>query len=201
MNRPDLEAQATPRIKDALSAAIQRTGLDEFARISGVSGSVLKGILEKGEEYVSISVLTLACQINRSNGDSELSRISISECLKGAILRLPQANVPLGVETVDTSPTSIRQRREPFKARKRPVERSDSFSLRIIGYTANIVVFFIVGYFIGGVALGPLLGFSGCVGVIGTSPWVTPCTGSILGLIAGAIVWLGYTYYYFVRKV
>ena len=201
MNRPDLEAQATPRIKDALSAAIQKTGLDEFARVSGVNGSVLKGILEEGEEYVSISVLTLACQVNRSNGDSELSRVSISECLKGAILRLPQTNLPLGVGTDDTSPKSTRQRREAFKARKRTAGQSNSSSLRIISYTANIVVFFILGYFIGGVALGPLLGFSGCVGVIGASPWVTPCTGSILGLIAGAIAWLGYTYYYFVRKV
>jgi hypothetical protein len=200
VNRPDLEAQTTPKIKDALKAAIQRTGLDEFARLSKINASILKGILEKGEEYVSISVLTLACQINRSNGDSELSRTSISECLKGAILRLPQTNVPLG-GTVGTSPKSNRQRREAFKARKHTAGRSDSSSLRIIGYTANIVVFFILGYFIGGVALGPLLGFSGCVGVMGASPWVTPCTGSILGLIAGAIVWLGYTYYYFVRKV
>lgn len=201
MNRPDLEAQATPRIKDALSAAIQRTGLDEFARISKVNSSVLKGILENGENYVSISVVTLACQINRSNGESELSRTSISECLKGAILRLPQTNVPQEVTTADASLMTTRQRRDLFKARKRNLGPRDSSSIRIIGYTANIVVFFVLGYFLGGVALGPLLGFSACVGVIGASPWVTPCTGSILGLIVGAIVWLGYTYYYFVRKV
>jgi hypothetical protein len=200
VSSPDLEAQATPRIKEALNAAIQRTGKEEFAKISGVETSVLNRILEKDGEYVSVALVTLACQVNRSNNDPELARSSISECLRGAILRLPQHAISHEVP-IDESSARRRRRGEFFRAKKRQSGIYGPSSLRIIGYTANIFVFFVVGYFLGGVGLGPLFGFPTCLGVTAASPWVTPCTGSILGLILGAIFWLGYTYYYFVKKL
>jgi hypothetical protein len=196
---PDLEAQATPRIKDALNAAMRRTGKEEFAKISGTESSILEEILHSEGEFVSVALITLACQINRSNNDPDPALSSISECLKGAILRLPQNTV--SHETKEDNSSSRRRRRsEFFKVKKDNSRVSDPSTLRVVGYTANIVVFFVLGYFLGGVALGPLLGFPPCIGVTGTSPWVTPCTGSILGLILGAVFWLGYTYYYFVKK-
>ena len=199
MSSPDLEAQATPRIEDALNAAIQRTGNEEFAKLSGIESSALDRILQREREYVPVTIITLACQINRSNNDPELAHSSISECLKGAILRLPQQAAPLQVH--GDEPSARRRRRgEFFKARKRYPGMYEPSSLRVIGYTANIFVFFVLGYFLGGVALGPLVGFPPCLGVTGAPPWVTPCTGSILGLIVGAVFWLGYTYYYFVKK-
>jgi len=199
VSSPDLEAQATPRIKDALNAAIQRIGREEFAKISGFETSVLDRILQSEGDYVPVAIITLACQINRSHNDSDLARSSISECLKGAILRLPQKTTPLEIKEEDAS-ARRRHRSEFFKAKKGYPGVYNPSSLRVVGYTANIIVFFLLGYFLGGLALGPLLGFPSCLGVVGMSPWVTPCTGSILGLILGAVLWLGYTYYYFVKK-
>jgi hypothetical protein len=199
VSSPDLEAQASRRIKDALNAAIQRTGKEEFAKISGTETSVLDGILQSEGEFVPVTIITLACQINRSHNDPDPAHSSISECLKGAILRLPQ-NIPSHETKEDNSSARRRRRSEFFKAKKGNSRISDPSTLRVVGYTANIVVFFVLGYFLGGVALGPLLGFPPCLGVTGTSPWVTPCTGSILGLILGAVFWLVYTYYYFVKK-
>jgi hypothetical protein len=119
--------------------------------------------------------------------------------LKGAILRLPQ--ITASHETREDNSSARRLRRsEFFRVKKGNSRISDPSTLRVVGYTANIFVFFALGYFLGGIALGPLLGFPPCSGVTGTSPWVTPCTGSIFGLILGAIFWLGFTYYYFVKK-
>ncbi len=199
MSNPDLEAQATARIKDALNAAIQRTGKEEFAKISGTAPFVLDKILTGEGEYVPVALVTLACQINRSNNDPEVARSSISECLKGAIFRLPQKTASHEFSGED-SLVRRRRRSEFFKIKKGNPRVYNPSALRVVGYTANIVVFFILGYFLGGVALGPLLGYPACLGVAEMSPWVTPCTGSILGLILGAIFWLGYTYYYFVKK-
>jgi len=199
VSNPDLEAQATPRIKDALNAAIKQTGKEEFAKISGIETSILDRILQSEEEFVSVAIITLACQVNRSHNDPDLAHSSISECLKGAILRFPQKTMHHEFKEEDAS-ARRRHRSEFFKARKGYPRVYNPSSLRVVGYTANIFVFFVLGYFLGGVALGPLLGFSSCLGVVGTSPWVTPCTGSILGLILGAVLWLGYTYYYFVKK-
>ena len=199
MSSPDLEAQATPRIKNALNAAIQRTGKEEFAMLSGIEPSRLDRILQTDQEYVPVAVVTLSCQINKNNNDLELAHSSISECLRGAILRLPQQTASLQVNEGNSS-ARRRRRGEFFKAKKRYPGKYEPSSLRVIGYTANIFVFFVLGYFLGGIALGPLVGFPPCLGVTGASPWVTPCTGSILGLIVGAVFWLGYTYYYFVKK-
>jgi hypothetical protein len=196
---PDLEAQATPRIKDALNAAIQRTGKEEFAKISGIETSVLAGVLQSEAEYLPVTIITLACQINRSNNDPDPARSSISECLKGAILRLPQKTEAPEIREDETSARRLR-RRAFFQPKNGHPRVYDPSTLRVVGYTANIVVFFVAGYFLGGVALGPLLGLPPCLGVTGRSPWLTPCAGSFLGLILGAIFWLGYTYYYFVKK-
>ncbi len=201
MSSPDLEAQATPRIKGALNAAIQRTGKEEFAKLSGIEASVLDRILQGEGEYVSVAIITLACQVNRSHNDSELAHSSISECLKGSILRLPQPRNDATTTKPDESSTRRSRRVRFFKDQKRAGRIYDPTALRITGFSVNLFTFLVLGYFLGGIVLGPLFGFSSCVGVVSASPWIAPCAGSGIGLVLGSVIGLAYTYYYFVKKL
>ena len=201
MDSPDLEAQVTTRIKDTLTSAIRRTGKQEFAKLSGTDVSFLDQILATSDEYVSIAIITLACQINKSNNDKEITRTSISECLKGAILRLPSQEGKVAI-TQPPETSSPRSRRAQFLKPQRQTGRLyDPSTVRILGFGVNLFTFLVLGYFLGGLVLGPLLGLGACVGVISTSPWLTPCSGSGIGLVVGAVIGLAYTYYYFVKKV
>ena len=201
MDGPDIEAQATPRIKDALDAAIQQIGRTEFAKLSKSEVSFLDRILKGNEEYISIAVVTLACQINKSNNDIEISRTSISECLKGAILRLPsrENEVVTGPANVSSTPRS--RRAQFLKPQNQAGRLYDPSTVRIIGFAVNLFTFLVLGYFLGGLVLGPLFGFGSCIGVTTTSPWLTPCEGSGIGLVFGSVVGIAYTYYYFVKKL
>jgi len=197
----DLEAQATPRIKDALNAAIQRTGKEEFAKLSGIDARVLDRVLEREGEYVSVAIITLACQVNRSHNDPEPAHSSISECLKGAIWRLPKQRDDAKTTEPDESSTRRSRRARFFKVQKRAGRIYDPTALRITGFSVNLFTFLLLGYFLGGIVLGPLFGFSSCVGVVTASPWIAPCAGSGIGLVFGSVVGLAYTYYYFVKKL
>ena len=201
MDRPDLEAQVTVRIKDALAAAFQRIGREEFAKLSGTDVSFLDRILDGKEEYVSIAVITLACQINKSNNDPEIAHTSISECLKGAILRLPPQENKTATPQPDTSSTPRSRRAQFLKPQKQSGRSYDPSTVRVLGFGVNLFTFLVLGYFLGGLVLGPLFGFSPCVGVMTTSPWLTPCSGSGIGLVFGSVIGLAYTYYYFVKRV
>jgi len=201
VSSPDLEAQATPRIKGALNTAIQRTGKEEFAKLSGIEASVLDRILQGEGEYVSVAIITLACQVNRSHNDSELAHSSISECLKGSILRLPQPKNDATTTKPDESSTRRSRRVRFFKDQKRAGRIYDPTALRITGFSVNLFTFLVLGYFLGGIVLGPLFGFSSCVGVVSASPWIAPCAGSGIGLVLGSVIGLAYTYYYFVKKL
>ena len=201
MSSPDLEAETTPRIKDAINAAIQRTGEEEFARLSGFETLALERILQNEGEYVPVAIVTLACQINKSHDDPDPARSCISECLKGAILRLPQQRNYGEITEPDESPTRRRQRARPFKVQNRPGRIYDPAALRIVGFSVNLFTLLILGYFLGGIVLGPLFGVGSCVGVVAAPPWITPCAGSGIGLVFGSVIGLAYTYYYFVKKL
>ncbi|TMI22190.1 hypothetical protein E6H31_03080 [Candidatus Bathyarchaeota archaeon] len=201
MSSPDLEAQTTPRIKDALNAAIQRTGEEEFASLSGIETSVLERILQNEGEYVPVAIVTLACQVNRSHNDPEPARSSISECLKGAILRLPQKGNYGNTTEPSESSTRRLQRARSFKVQNRAGRIYDPAALRIAGFSVNLFTFLVLGYFLGGIVLGPLFGVGSCVGVVAAPPWITPCAGSVIGLVFGSVIGLAYTYYYFVKKL
>ena len=201
MSSPDLEAQATPRIKDALNAAIRRTGKEEFAKIPGIETFVLDSILRSEDEFVPVAIITLACQINRSYNDPELARSSISECLKGAILRLPPQRGNVETDVLAESSTKRSRRAEFFKFQKRAGRIYDPNALRIAGFSVNLFTFLLLGYFLGGIVLGPIFGFGSCIGVVAASPWIAPCAGSGIGLVFGSVIGLAYTYYYFVKKL
>jgi hypothetical protein len=201
VSNPELEAQATPRIKDALNAAIQRTGIEEFVKMSGIEPSVLDRILQSDGEFVSVAVITLACQVNRSHNDPDPARSSISECLKGAILRLPQQGNNAETTTLPESSTQRSRRAQFFKVQKRAGRIYDPTALRVMEFMGSLFTFLVLGYFLGGIALGPLFGFGSCVGVVAASPWIAPCAGSGVGLVFGSVIGLGYTYYYFVKKL
>jgi hypothetical protein len=201
VDRPDLEAQVTPRIKEALTAAIQRTGREEFVKLSGTGVSFLDRILNGKEEFVSIAVITLACQINKSNSDAEIAHTSISECLKGAILRLPSEENKAAAPQPDASSTPRSRRAQFLKSQKQSGRLYDPSTVRILGFGVNLFTFLVLGYFLGGLVLGPLFGFGSCIGVVTSSPWLTPCSGSGIGLVLGSVIGLAYTYYYFVKRV
>jgi len=200
VSNPDLEVQLTQKINDTLDPAIQRTGKGVFAKLAGIDESIVDGILQREQEYISVSIVTLACQLNKSYGDTEPSHTSISECLKGAILRIPQ-QTPVEKTAPPESSLERRRRARIFRTPKRGKGLYDPTALRILGFSVNLITFVILGYFLGGIVLGPLLGYGSCVGVVSVSPWITPCAGSGIGLVLGVILSVGYTYYYFVKKL
>ncbi len=137
MSSPDLEAQATPRIKDALNAAIERTGRKDFATISGIESSALDRIMQEEGQYVPVAIITLACQVNRSHNDPEVARSSISECLKGAILRLPAQKNDARTTAPDESSTRRNRRARFFKVQKGAGRIYDPAALRILGFSVR----------------------------------------------------------------
>jgi hypothetical protein len=160
----------------------------------------LQTILEGNDEFVSIGLVTLACQINKSHNDPNLNHTSVTECLKGSTIRIPSTGQPASLRTIAKSIS-----RRQFERLKGEAKISgplyDQKTTRLIGFGANTIAFLILGYFLGGIALSPLLGQPSCIGVSVSPPSLVPCSGSIIGLVVSAIGGIGYTYYYFVKKL
>ena len=200
MSSPDLEALVTPKIREAIEAAIEQIGRKEFLAIAGIEDRRLQEILAGPGEYVAVSLVTLACQINRSHGDPISAHSSVTECLKGAIMRMPQ----IVIQPVSGGGPRTTGRRP---LRRLPTSSTSSGplyekkTLRLLGFSANTIAFLLLGYFFGGIGISPLLGQASCTGVSFSPTSLVPCTGSIIGIIIGAVGGLGYTYYYFVKKV
>jgi hypothetical protein len=139
-------------------------------------------------------LVSLACQINKSHGESEIGRTSVTECIKGATIRLPPSTPTPPRQTKQTS----RSRRGTFgtskSSKERPAPFMDQKSGRLLGFGVNTITFLILGYFLGGFVLNPILGLPSCDGL-------SPCEGSVIGLFLSAIGSLAYTYYYFVKKM
>jgi hypothetical protein len=197
MADPDLEALVSPKIRAAIQAAIDKIGVKDFLEITGIDREELESILGKGETYVGVGLVTLACNINKSHGDMDPSHSSITECLKGTAIRMNHPNIP-GKATKSTAPRPVR----PFT--KNPTRQGNFYerrSFRLLGFSANTFTFLVLGYFLGGIGLSPLAGQPSCTGVTISPPGISPCIGSIIGIVVGAIAGLGYTYYYFVKKM
>jgi hypothetical protein len=77
----------------------------------------------------------------------------------------------------------------------------DQKSVKLLNFGVNTISLLILCYFLGGIVLAPLFNLQECVGVSFSPPAASPCLGSILGLVVGAFGSLGYTYYYFTRKL
>lgn len=197
MADPDLEALVSPKIRAAVQSAIDKIGVKDFLEITEIDEEQLESILGTRETYVGIGFLTLACNINKSHGDMDVSHSSITECLKGTAIRMNQ------ISPSRKSPNSTTRR--PVRLLTKDRGRGDTFyerrSFRLLGFSANTFAFLILGYFLGGIGLSPLVGQLSCTGVTISPPGISPCVGSIVGLLVGAIAGLGYTYYYFVKKM
>ena len=145
-------------------------------------------------DFVPMVLVSLACQINKGHGDPDIDRTSVSECIKGATIRLPPSS-PNQPRPLAQAPSS---RRETFRTskegREKPSPLMDQKSGRLLGFGVNLITFLILGYFLGGFALNPILGLPSCEGL-------TPCLGSVIGLFISGMGSLAYTYYYFVRKM
>ena len=197
-SKPDLEASVTPRIAEAIQSAVDRTGRDEFLKLSGISEEFLQAILHQEAGFVPVGLVTIACQINKANNDSNLFHASVTECLKGSTIRIPstqreQAQTP--AKPVD------RRKFQRLGSASSTGPLYDKKSMRLLGFGVNTISFLILGYFLGGIALSPLIGDPSCIGVSLSPPSLAPCSGSLIGLVISAIGGLAYTYYYFVKKL
>jgi len=198
VSKPDLEALVTAKIAEAFQAAIEKIGRDEFEKITGMDDQSLASVLDEQDQYVPVAVVTLACQINRSHDDPNPAHSSVTECLKGTTIRMPPS--PEQAQPLSSSTKSGRKVPNLYHE-SRPSRRQGDKSFRLLGFSVNTVTFLILGYFLGGVLISPLLGQPSCTGIGTSPPALIPCTGSVLGIIFGAIGGLGYTYYYFVKKL
>lgn len=198
MNKPDLEALVSPKIAEAIQAAVDRVGRGEFETIAGIDDTSLLSILSETDQYVPVALVTLACEINKSHGDLNSAHSSVTECLKGTTIRMPTSP-----KQAQTQKESLNHRgKVPNLYRQSRVTRTqEGKSFRLLGFSVNTVTFLILGYFLGGALVSPLLREPSCTGISASPPALVPCTGSIIGIILGAIGGLGYTYYYFVKKV
>jgi len=200
VSKPDLEALVTPRIAEAFQAALDKVGRSEFETITGIDDQHLAAILSAEEAYIAVALVTLACQINKSHADPNPAHTSVTECLKGTTIRMP----PTGEQvqpTLNQQPGQGRRIRKIGRETRPSGSLYDRKTARLAGFSANIIFFFALGYFLGGIALSPLLGQQSCTGVSTSPPSLDPCIGSYIGLVLGAFGGLGYTYYFFVKKM
>jgi len=200
VSKPDLEALVTPRIAEAVQAAIDRVGRSEFETIAGIDDQQLASILTVSDEYVAVALVTIACQINKNHGDPNPTHSSVTECLKGTTIRIP----PVPGKTQPTLIQPRRGRRSLQKLRSTAQAAGPLYekkTMRLLGFSANTIAFLILGYFLGGIAISPLIGQPPCIGVSTSPIALVPCGGSIIGLVASAIGGIAYTYYYFVKRL
>jgi hypothetical protein len=165
-----------------------------------IDDQLLQIILGGGDVYVAVGLVTLACQINKSHNDPDPNHSSVTECLKGSTIRIPSTGQTVSQRTIARS-ISRSQFRRLKDGPQSPGPLYEKKTARLIGFSANTIAFLILGYFLGGIALSPLLGRQPCTGVSVSPPGLIPCTGSIIGLVVSAIGGIGYTYYYFVKKL
>ncbi len=168
--------------------------------LAEIDDQLLQTILEGGDEYVAVGLVTLACQVNKSHNDPDPNHSSVTECLKGSTIRIPSTGQPASPRIIAKSISRSQFRRLRDEA-KSPGPLCEKSTFRLVGLSANTAAFLILGYFLGGIALSPLLGQASCTGVSVSPPALVPCSGSIIGLVVSAIGGIAYTYYYFVKKL
>ena len=200
MSKPDLEARVTPRIANAVQAATNKIGRSEFETIAGIDQQYLAAVLAVEDMYVAVALVTLVCQINKNHDDPNPEHSSIAECLKGTTIRIP----PVPGKARPSTAQAVKGRRRLRKfAQNAPVQGPlyEKKTMRLLGFSANTIAFLVLGYFLGGIVVSPLIGEPSCIGVTASPPALVPCGGSFVGLVVSAIGGIGYTYYYFVKKL
>src|SRR5437773_42594 len=114
---PDLEAKVTLKIAEAFKAAVEKVGLREFLAMAEIDDQRLQTILEGGDQYMSVGLVTLACQINKSHNDPNPNHSSVTECLKGSTIRIPSTGQPAPARMIAKSISRSQFRRLKDDAR------------------------------------------------------------------------------------
>ncbi len=197
MSDQDLEALASPKIKETVRAAIEKVGREDFLSLSGLTVEQLSRVLGSDTEYLRVILVTLACQINKTHGDPDPNHSSVSECLKGTVVRLPQKETKNPTDQKVRTPPKV----DRLSTRSRVGPMFDLKSVKILNFSGSVLTFLVLGYFFGGIVLAPLLGLQPCVGVTLSPLGLSWCVGSVLGFAIASMAGLAYTYYYFVKKV
>ena len=179
---------------------MEKVGWEQFLAMAEMDSAHLQTILEVGDKFVSVGLVTLACQINKSHNDPNPNHSSVTECLKGSTIRIPSTGQQVSQGRV-ARPISRSQFRNLKGGTASPGPLYERKTFRLLGFSANTIAFLILGYFLGGIALSPLLGQPLCTGISISPAALVPCEGSIIGLVVSAIGGIGYTYYYFVKKL
>lgn len=192
--KSDLEALVTLKVKETVKAALEKIGKADFASISGIEATRLERLLEVSDAYIPITVISLACQINKTHNDADPAHSSVSECLRGTIVRMPAQHPPPTIQ----EPTKRRRRQSIIGSRSRTL-MSGQKPARLTGFGFNTIAFLILGYFVGGFGLAPLLGLSNCTVASIWPPSLTIC--SAVGVLIGASLGLAYTTYFFAKKI
>jgi len=195
LNDSDFEALVSSKIKDAIRAAVDKIGEKELSKVTGIAQSRIDLVLGADDEYLPVKVVSVVCQINRSHGDPDLNHSSVSECLKGTTVRLPPQ------KRTHTARSEERRVATSSETRAQVGPMYDQKSVRLLNFGANTITLMVLSYFLGGIALAPLLNWPSCVGFSSSPLMPSPCLGSILGLIMGAFGSLAYTYYYFTHRL
>src|SRR5437899_12429333 len=73
---------------------MEKVGVREFLATAEIDDQRLQTILNGDNEYVSVGLVTLACQINKSHNDPNPNHSSVTECLKGLTIGIPSTGKP-----------------------------------------------------------------------------------------------------------
>src|SRR5207245_3875986 len=107
-------------------------------------------ILEGGDEYVAVRLVTLACQVNKSHNDPNPNHSSVTECLKGSTIRIASTGQPAPARMIAKS-ISRSQFRRLRDAGRSPGPLYEKRRFRLVGCSGNSVACRILGYFLRGI--------------------------------------------------
>lgn len=121
--------EPTIKVVETVRSAVLDMGLDEFLRRTGASRRIVERWIN-GEEWVPVSVVKEACEINRKHPDAPSYSKILSECTSGAQLRIAAGGEIKRPEAAIVAPTkavpTVVPTERPRKPSALPIRREVS---------------------------------------------------------------------------